>query len=309
MVFGRGVSEIKKETVLLLKPTGHKNPVTVFDYINWAFMILIVVLILYPCLYVVKQSFVGSAGSSVSLSLIPQDPSLLSYRKVFMSEYIGYGFINTLRRLVIGTPLTLIVTILAAYPLSKHSLPNRALWTGIFVFTMFFSGGMIPDYLIVKQVGIYDTPWALVLPRLIDVFNLLIMRNYMMSLPDSLEESAKIDGASDMRVLLFIILPLSMPILATIGLWTMVNHWSWWFDSLLYIKDAKGMVLQVVMRRIVLEGTMQMMDQSGFQDETLVNAEGLKAAVIMVTTIPIVCVYPFLQKYFVKGILVGSLKG
>jgi putative aldouronate transport system permease protein len=232
-----------------------------------------------------------------------------NYHKVFINQYIGYGFLNTLTRLVIGSPLTLIVTIMAAYPLSKRNLPNRAFWTGFFVFTMFFSGGMIPDYLVVRQVGIYNTPWALVLPRLVDTFNLLIMRNYMMSLPESLEESAKIDGASDLTVLSRIILPLSLPIIATVGLWTMVNHWSWWFDSLLYIKDAKGMVLQVVMRRIVLEGTMQMMDQSGFQDETMVNADGLKAAVIMVTTIPIVCVYPFLQKYFVKGILVGSLKG
>jgi len=258
---------------------------------------------------VVKQSFEGGAANSISLGLIPHAPSLDNYRKVFINEYIGYGFLNTLRRLVVGAPLTLIVTILAAYPLSKRGLPNRAFWTGIFVFTMFFSGGMIPDYLIVRQVGIYDTPWALVLPRLVDAFNLLIMRNYMMSLPDSLEESAKIDGASDLTVLLRIILPLSLPIIATVGLWTMVNHWSWWFDSLLYINDAKGMVLQVVMRRIVLEGTMQMMDQSGFQDEGMINADGLKAAVIMVTTLPIVFVYPFLQKYFVKGILVGSLKG
>ena len=285
------------------------NRITGFDILNYGFMLGLLVLILYPCLYVVKQSFEGGAAPSLSLSLIPQAPGLENYRKVFINQYIGYGFINTLRRLIIGTPLTLAVTILAAYPLAKRNLPNRALWTGLFVFTMFFSGGMIPDYLIVRQVGIYDTPLALVLPRLLDVFNLLIMRNYMMSLPDSLEESARIDGANEMTVLVRIILPLCAPIIATVTLWTMVNHWSWWFDSLLYIKDAKGMVLQVVMRRIVLEGTMQMMDQSGFQDETMVNAEGLKAAVVMVTTIPIVCVYPFLQKYFVKGILVGSLKG
>lgn len=280
-----------------------------FDIANYAVMAVIIALILYPCLYIVKESFVGGNALGNSFGLIPQDPSLENYRKVLRNEYIGYGFFNTFRRLILGAPLTLVVTILTAYPLSKRHLPNRTLWTGFFVFTMFFTGGMIPDYLIVRQVGIYDTAWALVLPRLIDTFNLLIMRNYMMSLPDSLEESAKIDGANDLTVLMRIILPLSLPIIATVGLWTMVNHWSWWFDSLLYIKDAKGMVLQVVMRRIVLEGTMQMMDQSGFQDETMVNADGLKAAVIMVTTIPIVCVYPFLQKYFVKGILVGSLKG
>ena len=280
-----------------------------FDVTIWLIMAFVVFAIMYPCLYVVKQSFVGSAAPSISFSLIPGDPSLENYRKVFINQYIGYGFVNTLTRLVLGTPLTLIATILTAYPLARPDLPNRTFWTGFFVFTMFFSGGMIPDYMLVRDLGIYDTIWALVFPRLIDTFNLLIMRNYMMSLPRSLEESARIDGATEFRILRSIILPLCMPIIATVALWTMVNHWSWWFDCLLYMKDSKKMVLQVVMRRIVLEGTMQMMDQSGFQDETMINAEGLKAAVIVVSTIPIVCVYPFLQKYFVKCILVGSLKG
>lgn len=280
-----------------------------FDLINVLIMLFIAISILYPVLYVVKQSFAGSQSPAISISLIPEEISMANYEKVINNQYVGYGFINTILRVIVGTPLTMIVTVLAAYPLSKRDFPNRTLWTGFFVFTMFFSGGMIPDYLLVRQVGIYDTLWALVLPRLVDTFNLLIVRNYMMSLPGSLEESARIDGAGDMRILLQIILPLSMPILATLALWTIVNHWSWWFDSLLYTKDSKKLVLQVVLRRIVLEGTTQMMDQSGFQDNTMVNSEGLKAAVIMVTTVPIVCVYPFLQKYFVKGILVGSLKG
>ena len=280
-----------------------------FDAFIWVFMAFIVVVILYPCLYVLKQSFVGSAAPSISFSLIPDDPSLENYRKVFINQYIASGFVTTMTRLVIGTPLTLLATILASYPLARRDLPNRTFWTGFFVFTMFFSGGMIPDYMLVRDIGIYDTIWALVFPRLIDTFNLLIMRNYMMSLPTSLEESARIDGATELRILISIIIPLCKSIIATVALWTMVNHWSWWFDSLLYIKNSEKMVLQVVMRRIVLEGTTQMMDQSGFQDEMMVNAEGLKAAVVVVTTIPIVCVYPFLQKYFVKGILVGSLKG
>ncbi len=292
-----------------MKTKSKLNRTDGFDVTIWLIMAFIVVAIMYPCLYVVKQSFVGSAAPSISFSLIPGDPSLENYRKVFINQYIGYGFVNTLTRLVLGTPLTLIATILTAYPLARPDLPNRTFWTGFFVFTMFFSGGMIPDYMLVRDLGIYDTIWALVFPRLIDTFNLLIMRNYMMSLPRSLEESARIDGATEFRILRSIILPLCMPIIATVALWTMVNHWSWWFDCLLYMKDSKKMVLQVVMRRIVLEGTMQMMDQSGFQDETMVNAEGLKSAVIVVSTIPIVCVYPFLQKYFVKGILVGSLKG
>lgn len=280
-----------------------------FDYINAFLMVLFSIIILYPCLYVVKQSFSGGATMTVSLSLIPHPFSVESYGKVIGNEYIGYGFINTIARVLVGTPLTLFVTVLAAYPLAKRDFPNRTAWTGYFVFTMFFAGGMIPDYLLVKELGIFDSLWALVFPRLIDTFNLLIMRNYLMSLPVSLEESARIDGAGDFRVLFAILLPLAMPIIATIALWTIVNHWSWWFDCLLYMTTPKRMVLQVVLRRIVMDGTMQMMDQSGFLDESAVNTESVKAAVIVVATLPIVCVYPFMQKYFVKGILVGSLKG
>lgn len=292
-----------------IQKRSRRNRLDALDVINVVIMLAVAVTILYPCLYVVKQSFAGSAAPAISLSLIPEDFSLANYQKVMGNQYVGYGFFNTILRVILGTPLTMAVTVLAAYPLSKRDFPNRTLWTGLFVFTMFFSGGMIPDYLIVRQVGIYNTVWALVLPRLVDTFNLLIVRNYLMSLPGSLEESARIDGAGDFRILLQILIPLAMPILATLALWTIVNHWSWWFDSLLYTKDSKKLVLQVVLRRIVLEGTTQMMDQSGFQDQNMINSEGLKAAVIMVTTVPIVCVYPFLQKYFVKGILVGSLKG
>jgi putative aldouronate transport system permease protein len=296
---------MKKKSVKL----SQLNRMMPFDYVNTVIMVILCVLVLYPFLYVIKLSFSGDVSSTISLSIIPQTVSTEAYRKVIRNEYILRGFVNTLRRLIVGTPLTLLVTIMAAYTLSKRTFPHRTFWTGFFVFTMFFNGGLIPDYLLVRSLRINDTLFALVFPRLVDTFNLLIMRNYFMSIPESLEESAKIDGAGHFRCLFLIMLPLSTPIIATIALWTMVNHWSWWFDCLIYITTPAKMVLQVVMRRIVLEGTMQMMDQSGFLDENYVNSESLKAAVIMVTTIPIVCIYPFLQKYFVKGILVGSLKG
>lgn len=281
----------------------------IWDYLNIILMVCICISILYPFLYVLKQSISASESYNISLSLIPDGVSLEAYRKVFKNEFIVYGFFNTFRRTLIGTPLTMIVTILAAYPLSKPQLPHRTIITAFFVFTMFFDGGLIPNYLVVNATGLIDTFWALVIPRLVDTFNLIILRNYFMSIPTSLEESAKIDGAGDLRILAQIILPVSLPILATVGLWTIVNHWNWWFDSLIYIQDARGHVLQTVLRRIILEGTTQMMDQSGFTDDVPTNPDNLKGAVIMVTTIPIVCVYPFLQKYFVKGIMVGSLKG
>ncbi len=172
------------------------------------------------------------------------------------------------------------------------------------IFTMFFEGGLIPTYLIVRGVGLINNVGALLFPKLIDTFSLIIVRNYYMSIPPTMEESARIDGAGDLRILIAIILPVSLPIIATVALWTIVNHWSWWFDSMIYMTDAKKHVLQVVLRRIVLEGTSQMMDLGGLAEVDIVNPDTVKAATIMVTTIPIVCVYPFMQKLFIKGIMV-----
>jgi putative aldouronate transport system permease protein len=175
---------------------------------------------------------------------------------------------------------------------------------------MFFSGGLIPIYLLVKSLGLINSMWALVLPGLISAFSLIIARNFFMALPESLEESARIDGANDIRILFSIIVPISMPIIATLTLWMAVQHWNAWFDSLIYMTDSHKQVLQVVMRRIVLQGTKDMMDVNNFDDRSLVaNPEMIKAATIMVTVMPIIMFYPFLQKYFVKGVLVGSLKG
>lgn len=204
----------------------------------------------------------------------------------------------------------MIATLLTAYPLSKKYFPNRVFWTGVFVFTMFFDGGLLPNYLLVRGLGLLDKVWALILPKLIVTYTMIIVRNYFMSLPDSLEESAKIDGANDFYILFKIIIPLSAPIIATVSLWTIVDNWNAWFDSLIYMRDIKKHVLQVVLRRIVLENSSQVMELVGtVSDEAPTNPENIKAAVVMVTTIPIIVVYPFLQKYFVKGILVGSLKG
>lgn len=170
---------------------------------------------------------------------------------------------------------------------------------------------MIPTYLLIKRLGMLNTIWALILPGAISTYNMIIMRNFFMALPESLEEAAQIDGANEMVVLFKVVLPMSMPILATIALWSMVGHWNAWFDALIYNTEPSIQVLQVVMRRIVLEGTAQMLNPNSSDNNfhQFVNPENIKAATIMVTTIPIIMVYPFLQKYFVKGILVGSLKG
>ena len=281
-----------------------------FDWVNMLFMIAICVVTLFPFLHMLSLSLSTGNVSLTQIRIIPEEWTLSNFKKVLTNEYVIGGFMNTLLRTVLGTILSLLVTIFAAYPLSKRYFPNRTFWTLFIVFTMFFSGGLIPSYLLVKNLGLMNTTWALILPGLISTFSMIIARNYFMSLPDSLEESAKIDGANDLFILYKIIVPISMPIIATLTLWTAVAHWNAWFDSMIYMTDSKNHVLQIVMRRIVLEGTQDMLDVNTLDDaNSVVNPETIKAATVMVTIIPIILFYPFLQKYFVKGVLVGSLKG
>lgn len=283
----------------------------VFDSTNTLFMIIFCLTTLYPFVYLLSMSLASANVPLTQLYLIPPEVSLESYKRVFSSNYITSGFLVTIYKTIVGTFLSMVFTFTLAYPLSKKYFPNRGFWTMIVVFTMFFSGGLIPNYLLVRNLGLMNKVSALILPNLVNAFNMTIVRNYMMSLPDSLEESAKIDGANDIRILVSIILPICKPIIATIALWIAVWHWNEWFQCLLYITDPSKQVLQVIMRRVVMEGTQQVMDLSGQSevDAAAVTTEGVKAATIMVTTIPILIVYPFIQKYFVKGIMVGSLKG
>lgn len=277
-------------------------------------MIAICICTVYPFLYLAASSVSATDMGANGLSLIPQKLTAVAYKRVFTNPLIGSGFANTISRTVLGTFLSLCFTICAAYPLSKKYFPNRTLWTALIVFTMYFQGGTIPTFLVVKSLGLTDTIWALVLPGLVNTFNMIIMRNFFMELPPSLEESARLDGANDFVILLRIALPVSKPIIATIVLWTAVAHWNAYFDSMIYMSSLKKQVLQVVMRRIVIEGSSLAMDfGSGAGDfdsaTNTISTEGIKAATIMVATLPIILFYPFLQKYFVKGVMVGSLKG
>lgn len=282
-----------------------------FDIMNSLFMILFCVTTLYPFLYVITLSLSPIETTAFTeIKIIPEAIVWDNYQRVFGSKFIVSGYINTIVRTLLGTGLTLIATTCAAYVLSKKYFPHRNFWTAFIVFTMFFRGGMIPLYLLVKNLGLIDSIWSLTLPPLINSFTMLIMRNFFMELPESIEESARIDGANDIVILTKIILPISVPIIAVVVLWTAVWHWNAWFDSMIYIRDASKHVLQIVLRRIVLEGTQEMINiDNNVADAAQLNPESVKAATIMVVTTPILVVYPFLQKYFVKGILVGSLKG
>jgi len=282
----------------------------IFDTANVIVILLFCITTIYPFLYLLSLSLSSINVPVTRVYLIPPEFSLANYQKVLASRYIGSGFTNTISRVVVGTSLTLVAVILTAYPLSKKYFPNRTFWTGVVVFTMFFTGGLIPRYLLVVRLGMINTIWALVLVELVPTFTMIIARNFFMTLPESLEESVKIDGGGVMTILLHIVIPVSKPIIAVVTLWTAVWHWNAWFDSLIYMRDASRHVLQIVLRRIVLEGTQEMIEMQNLQQNVQpTNSEMVKAATIMVVTIPIVMLYPFLQKYFVKGVLVGSLKG
>ncbi|HIU18527.1 MAG TPA: carbohydrate ABC transporter permease [Candidatus Limiplasma stercoravium] len=282
-----------------------------FDAFNYVFMVFLCVVMIYPLFYLAMMSLTASDVALTKGYLIPPHMSLENYAQVLGNYYIGYGFVNSIKRTVIGTALSVATMLLTAYPLSKKYFPNRRFWTAFVVFTMFFSGGMIPTYLTYSQtLHLDDSFWVMILPSLINTYNMLIARNFFMGLPEELSESGRIDGAGELRILVNIILPISLPIIATLSLWSAVSHWNAWFDSMLYFSDPKRQVLQLVLRRIVLEGSDDLMNLGGTADEmSTINPETIKAATTMVATIPIVLVYPFLQKYFVKGMVVGSLKG
>lgn len=282
----------------------------IFDCFNYLFMIILCIVMIHPMFYLLMLSLTSPELPLTAGYIVPPKMTLKTYQRVFENEYILSGFFNTVVRTILGTVLSVIATIMLAYPLSKKTLPNRGFWTMLIVFTMFFSAGLIPNYLLITGLGIDNSIWALVLPGLISTYNMLIARNFFMGIPEELGESARIDGANEIQVLFRIIVPVSLPIIATLSLWIAVGHWNAWFDSMIYLKDPKDQVLQVVLRRIVLEGTEEMMDVNMEIDEGLApNPETLKAATTIVATLPIIIVYPFVQKYFVKGVMVGSVKG
>lgn len=276
------------------------------------FISLLCIGFLYPFLHVLAISFsTPEEAIRPGIHLYPEQWSLEAYKKALESKQIWYGFQNTIFRTVAGTLLSLVFMVAAAYPLSKKYLPDRNFFTLFIVVTMFFGGGLVPTYLLIKGLGLYDTYWALILPSLMNTFSMLIIRNFFIGIPQELEDSARMDGANDIRILLSVVLPISGPILATITLWTAVRYWNEWFQALIYVQDQTKIVLQVYLRKLVVENQdielrMLMSQQPG---QETVTPETVKAAVLMIVTTPILIVYPFLQKYFVRGVMVGSLKG
>ena len=287
-----------------------KKKITLGTVLNYTLITLLAFICLYPFLNVLAYSFSGyNAVLSGKVTFYPIDFSLGAYKQILRNVQIWISMRSTLLVTVCGTALSLILTIFAAYALSREDLPGRKALSGLILFTMYFGGGMIPTFLVVKWTHLYNTLGALFIPSAVNVFNFIVMRTFFRNLPVSLEEAARIDGASHMQVLFKIILPLSLPIIATIGLFYAVGYWNSYFEALLYIQDPDKYTLQLRLRSLLFEGGM---NTSGANLEgvgTQVMAQSLKMATVAVSTIPILVVYPWLQKYFVKGVMVGSVKG
>ena len=271
---------------------------------------IIAILCLYPFLYTLTISLSTAAEASrPGLHLYPREISLSSYQIVLTNPDILTGYINTILRTILGTTISVLGCAIAAYPLARKEMPARSLITFLIVFTMLFNGGMVPNYLLIQKLGLLNSIFALVIPSALSAFNIIIIKNFFQSLPESLVESARIDGAGEWRILFQIYIPLSKPVLATVALWSSVFHWNAWFDALLYITDDSKQVLQTFLQRIVVENSSQLMELGVTGTSVMQFApETIKAATIIITILPIICIYPFIQKYFVKGIMLGGVK-
>ncbi len=279
-----------------------------FDIVNIFLMLLVLVVTLYPFWYV----FVASVSTidhviGNSFLLVPNGIHLEAYEQVFRNDMIPRAYANTLFVTIVGTAISMILTIMGAYVLSVPDLPGKTLLTFFVVFTMLFSGGMIPYYLVVNWVGLVDSIWSLILPGCVSAYNMILMRNFFQNVPRGLYEAAVIDGIRPTGYLFRILLPLSTAAIATVALFYAVGYWNDYFTSVLFIRNRELWPMQRILREILLTSEFQnMMYQDARQT---MPPETLKNAMIVVAVVPILCVYPFVQKYFVKGVMVGSMKG
>jgi putative aldouronate transport system permease protein len=283
----------------------------VFTYINYTFFTCLCIFMVYPFWHVIMMSFSSAEETAKGgLFIWPKGFNIDVYEQVFKNPQIYSGYFTTLLVTVTGTGFGVLFTATTAYALSKKYLPFSSTLMVLILFTMIFHGGMIPTYLLVKSLGLINNRLALILPGLINAYNVIIMKTFFLSLPVSLEESAKIDGANDVYIFVRIILPLSKAVLATIALFMAVGYWNDFFSTVLYINKGELWSMQAVLRYMITN-TAQAMTLAGIaaQDVSNVTEATIKAAAIVVATVPILIIYPFLQKYFVKGVMIGSVKG
>lgn len=288
------------------KTTSYK----LFNVFNTACLLILGVLCIVPLVHVFAVSLSAKAAADANIvGLWPVQFTLDAYKKTMENPvFLGSMGISVLRT-VIGTALTLFLTFLAAYPLSKEdsAFKGRNVYAWLFVFTMLFNGGLVPFYIVIRKIGLMDSFWALVLPGAVNVFLMILMLNFFRGVPKELEEAALIDGAGHFRTLFTIYLPVSLPAIATIALFSMVFHWNSWFDGLLYLSDPKSYPLATFLQTVIIQRDMSSMSINP-KDLEFISQKTVKAAQIFIGALPILIVYPFLQKYFVKGLVLGSVK-
>jgi putative aldouronate transport system permease protein len=284
----------------------------IFDFANILIMIIMVIITVYPMLYVLTASLSNSFDlmSHTGFLFFPLRPNFNAYKFVLRNPNIFSGYRNTFIVLAGGTVINMFLTCMGAYVLSRKKFAIRNVLMVLIVFTMYFSGGLIPRYLLVSNtLHLRNTYWAIMLPGAISTWNLIIMRTAFAAVPASLEESAKIDGANDFHILWSIVVPVTIPTIAVISLFYIVGHWNAWFDSMIYLRRREMYPLQLILREILISSSTDSMTAEVAQEDKEAIGESIKYATIIVSTIPILVVYPFLQKYFVKGVMIGAIKG
>jgi putative aldouronate transport system permease protein len=281
----------------------------VFRVANTAFLLLVCVVTLIPILNVVSASLSEHTYlQQGKVGILPRGFTLESYKRVLEYPMIKRAYLNTILYTLTGTAISLLLTACGAYPLSRPGFLGRKAFTAMIVFAMLFGGGLIPTFLVVRGVGFYNTIWAIVIPGAVASFYLIIMRTFFQQIPKEIVESATIDGSSHYRILFRIILPLSVPAMMTIGLFYGVNQWNSFFPAMIYLKDRARFPIQIVLRDIVIQNQTDSLMQDVTQGKDILS-ESIKYATIVVASLPIMMVYPFIQRYFVKGVMLGSVKG
>lgn len=302
------VKAIKRKSKI--RASGRDKAFLFFVYL---FLTLSLLVVLLPLIYVVSASFSDSkAVVSGEVWLLPVRPTLKGYTAVFENPQIMTGFLNSFIYMFAGTAVSLVLTVLAAYPLSRGELAGKKLFNGLFLFTMLFSGGMIPSYILLRDLNMLNTRWAIIIPTALSVWNLIITRTYYQNtIPGDIYEAAYLDGCSDLRILFSIVIPLSGPILAVMGLYYAIGQWNSYFNAMIYLKDQELFPLQIILRNILIQNQMsgQMITDVKQLERMQGMAQLLKYSVMVVSCLPLVALYPFVQKFFVKGVMFGAVKG
>lgn len=291
------------------------NRSTAFDWINYTVMVLLAFIMVYPLWYCVAGSFnEGMDYLRGGVFLWPRKWTLANYKAVFLDSAILNAFWVTIWKCLVGTVTSVLCTAMVAYAITRPKLRLKKLYIPFIMLTMFFSGGLIPYFILIVDLGLYDSFWVYVIPTMFSAYNMIIIQSFMRELPSELIESAKLDGASEYRIFFQMILPLSKPVLATIALFTVVTHWNSYFDSMMYTSSQELQTIQLFLKKVITDpsvsrglgsaATIAIPDQAA-----TLTPQVVKLATMVVTALPVVCIYPFLQRYFVKGVTVGAIKG